>query len=73
MPEMQEDMPTDQGNPALDEFVESAARLNDGLSEVMACALRMQMLMLDDARNMMTEFGAAIDATGGCGDNGSDI
>ncbi len=73
MPEMQEDTPTDQSNPALDEFVESVAKLNDGLSDVMACAVRMQLLMLEDARNMMAEFGAAIDATGGPGDNGSDI
>ena len=73
MPEMQEDTPNDQAGPALDEFVASAAKLTDGLSEVMACALRMQMLMLEDARNMMPEFGAAIDATVGRGDNGSDI
>ena len=62
MPEMQEDTPTDQRNPALDEFVESVAKLNDGLSDVMACALRMQMLLVEDAQNMMAEFGAVIDA-----------
>ncbi len=73
MPEMQEDMPSNQAGPALDEFMESAAKLTDGLADVMACALRMQMLMLEDARNMMPEFGAAIDATVGRGDNGSDI
>ena len=69
MPEMQEDTPNDQAGPALDEFMENVAKLNDGLSEVMACALRMQMLMLEDARNMMAEFGTAIDATDGRGDN----
>ena len=69
MPEMQEDMPNDQIGPALDEFMESAAKLTDGLSEVMACALRMQMLMLEDAQNMVAEFGATIDATGGRGDD----
>jgi hypothetical protein len=73
MPEMQEDAPTDQSNPALDEFVENVAKLNDGLSEMMAAALRMQMLMLEDAQNMMAEFGAAIDAPGGPGDNTSDV
>ena len=73
MPEMQDDTPNDQVRPALDEFVENAAKLNDGLSDLMACALRMQMLMLEDARNMMAELGAAIDAPGGRGDNGSDI
>ncbi len=73
MPEMQEDTPNDQTGPALDEFVASAAKLTDGLSEVMACALRMQMLMLEDARNMMPEFGAAIDATGGSGVKRSDV
>jgi hypothetical protein len=73
MPEMQEDTPTDQSNPALDEFVENVAKLNDGVSEVMACTLRMQMLMLEDARNMMAEFRAAIDATGGPGDKTNDV
>ncbi|MCH8037634.1 MAG: hypothetical protein IIC53_10995 [Proteobacteria bacterium] len=69
MPEMQEDRPTDQRNPALDEFVENVAKVNDGLSGVMAAALRMQMLMLDDARNMMAELNAAAER----GDNGSDV
>ncbi len=73
MPEMQEDTPNDQVGPALDEFVENAAKLTDSLSDVLACALRMQMLMLEDAQNMMAEFSAAIDATGGRGDNGSDV
>jgi hypothetical protein len=69
MPEMQEDRPTDQRNPALDEFVENVAKVNDGLSGVMAAALRMQMLMLDDARNMMAELNAAAER----GDNRSDV
>ena len=73
MPEMQEDTPNDQSNPALDEFMENVAKLNDGLSEVMACALRMQMLILEDAQNMMAEFGAVIEATGGRGDNRGDV
>ncbi len=73
MPEMQEDTPNDKTSPALDEFVENVAKLNDGLSEVMACALRMQMLLLEDAQNMMAEFGAAIDATDGRGDNRGDV
>ncbi len=69
MPEMHEDTPNDQAGPALDEFMESAAKLTDGLADVMACALRMQILMLEDAGNMMAEFSA----TGGRGDIGSDI
>ncbi len=73
MPEMQEDTPNDQAGPALDEFVESVAKLTDGLSDVMACALRMQMLILEDAQNMMAEFGAVIEATGGRGDNRGDV
>ena len=73
MPEMQEDTPNDRTSPALKEFVESAAKLTDGMADVMACALRMQILMLEDAQNMMLEFGSAIDATGGPGDNGSDV
>jgi hypothetical protein len=47
-----------QSNPALDEFVESVARVNDGLSDVISCALRMQMLIMEDAANMMAEFGS---------------
>ncbi len=73
MPEMQEDTPNDQTGPALDEFVASAAKLTDGLSEVMACALRMQMLLVEDSQNMMAEFGAVIDATGERGDNRGDV
>ena len=73
MPEMQEEAPSGQSNRVLDEFLENAAKLNDGLSGVMVAALRMQMLMLEDARNMMPQVGAAIDATGGRGENGSDI
>ena len=73
MPEMQEDTPNDRAGPALDEFVENVEKMNDGLSDMMACALRMQMLMLEDARNMMAELGVAIDAPGRRGDNGSDI
>lgn len=73
MSEMQEDTSNDQINPALDEFVENVAKLNDGLSDVMACALRMQALMLEDAQNMMAEFGAAIEVTSGRGDNRSDV
>lgn len=73
MPEMQEDTPTDQPSPALDEFMENMAKLNDGLSDVIACAVRMQMLILEDARNMMAEFSAATDSTGGHGDNRGDV
>lgn len=73
MPEMQEDMPNDQTSPALEEFVENVAKLNDGLSDVIACALRMQMLILEDAQNMMAEFGAVIKATGGLGDSKGDV
>jgi hypothetical protein len=73
MPETQEDTPNDQVGPALDEFVENAAKLTDSLSDVLACALRMQMLMLEDAQNMMAEFGAASDTTGGRGDSRGDV
>jgi hypothetical protein len=73
MPEMQQDTPADRGNSALDEFVANAARLDDGLSEVMAAALRMQMLMLEDARNMMAESGLATGAKPERGDKGSDF
>ena len=73
MPETREDTPNDQAGPALDEFMENAAKLTDGLSEVMACTLRMQMLIVEDAQNMMAGLGAAIDATGGPGDSRSDV
>jgi hypothetical protein len=40
----------------VDELSENFAKLNESLSEVMAGALRMQMLLLEDTRNMMAEF-----------------
>ena len=73
MPELQEDTPTDQSNPALDEFAENVAKVNDGLSDMIACALRMQILILEDAQNMMAEFSAVASAAGGSGDNTSDV
>ena len=59
MSETQEDTPNEQTNPALDDFVENVAKLNDGLSEMMTGALRMQALIMEDAQNMMAEFSAA--------------
>ncbi len=59
MSETREDTPSDQTNPALDDFVENVAKLNDGLSEMMTGALRMQALIMEDAQNMMAEFSAA--------------
>ena len=59
MSETQEDSPSDQTNPALDDFVENVAKLNDGLSEMVTGALRMQALIMEDAQNMMAEFSAA--------------
>jgi hypothetical protein len=55
------DLP-EQITPALNEFMSSVAKVNDGLSKVTASALRMQMLVLEDAQNMLAEFGAAIKA-----------
>ena len=73
MSEMQEEITDDQTNPALAEFVESVEKVNDGLSDMIACALRMQMLVMEDARNMMAEFGAINVATGARGTNKGDI
>ena len=72
MPEAQDDTPNEQTNPALDEFMESVAKMNDGLSEMMNIALRMQMLVLEDSQNMMAEFSLAMKAAGERGTNGSD-
>lgn len=72
MSETQEDTPNDQTSPALDDFVENVAKLNDGLSEMMTGALRMQALMMEDAQNMMAEFRAAAAATAQDRDNNSD-
>ena len=63
MSETREDSPSDQTNPALDDFVENVAKLNDGLSEMMTGALRMQALIMEDAQNMMAEFSAVAAAT----------
>lgn len=73
MPEMQEDTPTDQSSPAFDEFLENVAKVNDGLSDVIACALRMQMLIVEDAQNMMAEFSAVASAADRLGDNRNDL
>ena len=72
MSETQDDSPSDQTNPALDDFVESVAKLNDGLSEMMTGVLRMQGLIMEDAQNMMAEFRAAAAATAQDRDNNSD-
>jgi len=73
MSEMQEDPADDQTNPALDDFAESVAKVNDGLSEMISCALRMQMLVMEDARNMIAEFRAVTAATGARGTNNGEI
>lgn len=69
MAEMQEETTEDQANPALDEFVDSVAKMNESLSEMISCALRMQMLIMEDAKNMMAEFGAMSAAAGVRGAN----
>ena len=56
MSEMKEVGADDPNNPALNEFVENVAKVNDGLSEMISCASRMQMLIMEDAKNMMAEF-----------------
>jgi hypothetical protein len=73
MSDTQGDIADDQANPALDEFVESVAKVNDGLSEMISCALRMQMLIMEDTRNMMAELSAVREVAGGWGTNQSDI
>ena len=73
MSAMQEDMVDDQTDPTLDDFVESVAKVNDGLSDMISCALRMQMLIMEDARNMMAEFSAVRAAAGERGVSKSDI
>jgi hypothetical protein len=73
MPEIHEDSVGDQTNPALDEFVESAARVNEGLSEMISCALRMQMLIMEDARNMIAELRVISAAAGMRGASEGDI
>ena len=48
----------------VDELSENFAKLNESLSEVMAGALRMQMLLLEDTKNMMAEISFAASAAG---------
>lgn len=52
------------GDPseAMGEFMASIETMNAGVAELMATALRVQMLMLEDAQNMMDEFGAVFEA-----------
>ena len=56
--ETPEDTASDPIEPALDEFMMNATQVSDGLSEMISCALRMQILIMEDTRNMMAEFGA---------------
>ena len=72
MSEARGDTPKDQANPALDELMENVAKMNDGLSDMMNSALRLQMLVLEDTENMMAEFSAAMKAKGEHCDEGSD-
>ena len=64
MPEAQDDTPNEQANPALDELMENVAKMNDGLSEMMNIALRMQGLVLEDTQNMMAEISAVMKVAG---------
>lgn len=57
MPETSEDTASDPIKPAFDEFMKNATQVSDGLSEMISCAMRMQILIMEDTRNMMAEFG----------------
>jgi len=39
----------------MDEFMASVEAMNAGMADMMASALRLQMLMLEDARTMMNQ------------------
>lgn len=47
---------------AIDEFMANIETMNAGVAEMMATALRVQMLMLEDTNNMLNEFGAVFEA-----------
>ncbi len=51
----------------LQAFMAAAEAMNEGMSGVMASAMRLQMLMLEDTQNMMAEVAAicAVKAEGG--------
>ena len=72
MSEMQEDTPTDQTSLVLDEFMENLAKLSDGMSEAAAGALRMQMLVLEDAQSMIAGLSSVIEATARPDNSGGD-
>jgi len=73
MSETHDDTPNDQANPELDELMANMEKMNDGLSGLMASALRMQMLILEDTQNMIAEFGAMNAAAGARNANKGDI
>ena len=53
------DRETDKApSAAMDEFMASVDSMNAGVAEMMVAALRVQSLMLEDAQNMLNEFGA---------------
>lgn len=57
------DRETDKApSAAMDEFMASVDAMNTGVTEMMAAALRVQTLMLEDAQNMLNEFGAIFEA-----------
>ena len=70
MLETAKEVPDAEAEAALGELMENVARFGDGVSDMMACALRMQMLVLEDARNMLTELGAAAEAASRRNDDG---
>ena len=46
----------------LDDFVANVEGMQAGLSEMMAAGLRLQMLMIEDAQNMLDELGTMLEA-----------
>ena len=72
MSETPENTPNEPANPALDELMANVAKMNDGLSGLVASALRMQVLVLEDTQNMMAEFSAVMKATSESADKEND-
>ena len=71
MSEMNNDEAKSEPAAPLDEFSENLAKLNESLSGIMASGLRMQMLLLEDTKNMMSEFSLAAGASGAHDDGAS--
>lgn len=62
--------PDRRGDPEMEKFQRSLAAMSEGLEGMMSAALHMQILVLEDAKQMMREMGAVVDSGASGSENG---